>query len=194
MRLDEIQGKFIRYYIILSAVLFYVYMSFLFASVILLIYPFVKTFISLFEFLSTPDNIFTIQNIVLHVAPLIELTLFNIIIFILASGIYAYILTPIFEKDRKNMFSLKIMFKDFVANLSSPFLLLIASILVLSAFEKIVEVYIYVHEHGALIQENPSSYLYYNLIIIIFIFITILSIAVLLWIEKMVLHPTESQE
>ena len=116
----------------LSAVLFFVSTFILYLSILISIFP-IKDII--WELIIGYKSI-TFHGFVSSLVTLIEFVLFDIILLLLANGIYLCILQPLAgEKE----FNVQKMFKDFVIYLSSPFLMVVGSILIVSVFEIIIE-------------------------------------------------------
>lgn len=163
----------------ICAVIFFGIVILLFLNIIFLSLFIYKEFISLFN----------MQSLLLHeyvssMAIIVEFILFEIVLFILANGIYVCIIQPIFDSAKYD-FSLKEMFKDFIEYLSRPFLMVVASILIVSVFHIIIELYA---TTLSIKDSDLDKYFYFSLLLIFFIFIAVITISLLMKIEKSIIH------
>lgn len=183
----EFTENSIQLLIILSSILFFITILLLYFSIFISIFPIIESFILLIYQFDTLD----LQKFVKHLATLIEFALFDIVLFMLANGIYVYIFKPLVVNESEEEFSLQEMFVDFVSNLSRPFLMVLASIIVVSVFEVIIDLYIVI-SHEEFFIEKDLTFFYFKILFIFSVLLAIITINILIQIEKSICHKDEN--
>lgn len=189
MNFEDIKEKSMNLFMKFSALILLLFMIIIFGSVIISLPAVVKNFLALLPKIYT----FTLQNFVSSTANIIEFVLFDVILILLANGINEIFLKSIMAGGGEKNLSLEKKLIDFISYLSRPFLMTVASILIVSVFEIIVEMYGDISQMRFLAEEDLNRYFYSRLLLILFVFITIIMISLLIYIEKVVAHPIESQ-
>jgi hypothetical protein len=155
----------------------FIIIIFLFISMLLTYYMIFLKVLKLFEYLEMDQTFF------FCLIDIIEFVFLVIMLLMLAFGIYNYIIKPLLESSQK-LSPDNYLFKGFATHLSQPFLIIISSMLVVYSIKLVFTLFYTVYNYS--FAKNIDS-LYECVIIIFLVFFVIITIGILMRIEKSIM-------